>query len=96
MAPRGFALPRPLSTWPDSPRGSKSAILIANAPVHGVAGEDVFTDRSVHKSFRRQHRDLASGHVFLSDDALDAGVVIDVAVGVDHRHDWLFAPLLVI
>ena len=40
--------------------------------------------------------DLARGHVGLVDDAAHAAIVIDVAVGVDHRLHRLLAAMLVV
>lgn len=47
-----------------------------------------------HIRARRNDRHLARGHVFDVHDAFDTAVMVDVGMGVDHRHYRLVADML--
>ena len=83
--PREVTLPRPASTWPRGPLGSGAAELEHGAADHRRAGQHVLLGHLLHEAVGRDDGDVAGLHVGLVDDAAHAAVVVDVAVGVDHR-----------
>ncbi len=70
---------------------------VRGASRHGVAGDHVLADRVLVErgdGARGDDRDLARGHVLGAHHTLDAAVVVDVGVGVDHGRDGLVADML--
>ena len=94
--PAEVVVPSPAPTWPLAIRRQEVAVHVAGAPAHRVAGHDVLGDRGFEEALGRVDLDLARGHVGLVDHAPDAAVVVDVAVGVDHRLDRLLPAVGVV
>ena len=88
--------PRPAGHLPLGPRRQEDAVHVAGPAAHGVAGHDVFAHRGLEEALRGDDPDLAGLHVLLGDHALHAAIVVDVAVGIDHRHHRLPGPVLIV
>ena len=74
-------------------RRQQVAVHVARTPAHGGAGHDVLGDCRFQEAVGRVDLRLAGGHVLLGDDATHAAIVIDMAVGVDHRLHRLLAAV---
>ena len=88
-------MPIPQVTSPGA--GQEAAERVTRPPGHGVAGDDVLADGELVERGDRAGRDdrhLARGHVGDVDDALDAAVMVDVGVGVDHGRHRLVTDVL--
>ncbi len=65
----------------------EGAVHVGRPTGHGRPGDDVLADRGVEEAGRRDDAHPAGVDVGLVDHAVDAGEVVDVGVGVDHRGD---------
>ena len=81
-----------------SPRPARQhrAELELGAARHRRSRQHVLAGDRLHEAGRRYHLDLARLHVGFVDHAPDAAVVVDVAVGVDHRDHGLSWPVRVV
>ena len=72
------------------------AVHVVGATAHDVTGHDIFRHRGFHKAGRRIDFDFARFHVGFIDHAAHAAVVVNVAVGVDNRHDRFFTAVFIV
>ena len=81
---------------PLGPRRQEDAVHVAGPAAHGGAGHDVFIQGGLEEAVGRDDLDLAGLDVVFGDHALDAAIVVHVAVGIDHRHHRLLGPVLIV
>ena len=77
-------------------RFEQVAVHIAGATAHHVTGHNIFSNGGFHKTGRRVDFDFAGFDIGFIDHAAHAAVMVNVAVGVDHRNDRLIAAIFVI
>ena len=67
--------------------GQQQAVLVEQAPVHGVAGIDVLGDRVLHEVGGAMSGIFPDSHILFVDDPAHAAPVVAVGVRVDHGRD---------
>ena len=77
-------------------RRQKSTELILRAPAHRGSRHHALAGHRSHKACGSQHLDFSGGHVSFADHALDAAIMVGVAVRIDHRADRLVRTVLIV